>query len=62
MGFVGAEHKELRHTLTAHLNGYAAFKSAAAMQAHREKYAALRRQQREATQTKDEIERGEASE
>ena len=45
MGFVGAAHKELRHTLTAHLNGYAAFKSAAGMQAHREKYAAIRRRQ-----------------
>ena len=62
MGFVGAAHKELRHTLTAHLNGYAAFKSAAGMQAHREKYAAIRRQQREAAQTKDEIESREASE
>ena len=62
MGFAGAAHKELRHTLTAHLNGYAAFKSAAGMQAHREKYAAIRRQQREAAQTKDEIESREASE
>ena len=62
MGFAGTAHKELRHTLTAHLNGYAAFKSAAGMQAHREKYAAIRRQQREAAQTKDEIESREASE
>lgn len=62
MGFAGAAHKELRHTLTAHLNGYAAFKSAAGMQAHREKYAAIRRRQREAARTKDEIESREASE
>jgi len=32
----------------AHLNGYAAFKSAADMQAHREKYAQLRRERRTA--------------
>ena len=62
MGFAGAAHKELRHTLTAHLNGYAAFKSTAGMQAHREKYAAIRRRQREAARTKDEIESREASE
>ena len=62
MGFAGTAHKELRHTLTAHLNGYAAFKSAAGMQAHREKYAAIRRRQREAARTKDEIESREASE
>ncbi len=62
MGFSGPKYKELRHTLMHHLNGYAAFKSAAGMQAHREKYAAIRRQQREAAQTKDEIESREASE
>ena len=48
MGFAGAAHKELRHTLTAHLNGYAAFKSEAGMRAHREKYARLRREQQAA--------------
>ena len=31
-----------------HLNGYVAFKSEAGMQAHREKYAQLRREQQEA--------------
>ena len=62
MGFVGAAHKELRHTLTSHLNGYAAFKSATDMRAHCEKCAAKRRELREAAQTKDEIENREASE
>ena len=62
MGFVGAAHKELRHTLTSHLNGYAAFKSATDMRAHCEKCAAKRRELREAAQTKDEIESREASE
>ena len=35
---------------------------ALSMQAHREKYAAIRRRQREAARTKDEIESREASE
>ena len=47
LGFGGPEHKPLRHVLLGHLNGYAAFRSAAGMQAHREKYARLRRKQRE---------------
>lgn len=47
MGYGGAEHKELRATLLDHLKGYAAFKSEADMQAHRDKYKALRREQRE---------------
>ena len=47
LGFGGPEYKPLRHVLLGHLNGYAAFRSAAGMQAHREKYAQLRRKQRE---------------
>ena len=47
LGFAGREHRELRRTLMGHLGGYAAFKSEAGMQAHREKYAQLRRKQRE---------------
>ena len=62
MGFAGAAHKELRHTLTSHLNGYAAFKSATDMRAHCEKCAAKRRELREAARTKDEIESKEAAE
>ncbi|MED9958763.1 MAG: hypothetical protein UFE80_06180, partial [Christensenellales bacterium] len=48
LGLGGPEHKELRRCLMAHLNGYAAFKSTADMQAHREKYAQLRRERRTA--------------
>ena len=62
MGFSGPKYKELRHTLMQHLNGYAAFKSAADMRAHCEKCAAKRRELREAARTKDEIESREASE
>ena len=51
LGFGGPEHKQLRRALLGHLNGYAAFKSAADMQAHREKYALLRREQRKEGQT-----------
>ena len=47
LGFGGPEHKPLRRVLLGHLNGYAAFRSAAGMQAHREKYAQLRQKQRE---------------
>ena len=50
MGFGGSEHKELRHTLMRHLNGYAAFKSEADMQAHREKYAQMRRDFRDVSE------------
>ena len=50
MGFGGSEHRELRRTLMHHLNGYAAFKSEADMQAHREKYAQLRRDFRETSE------------
>ena len=50
LGFGGPEHKPLRRVLLGHLNGYAAFRSAAGMQAHREKYAQLRQKQREEAQ------------
>ena len=50
MGFGGSEYKELRHTLMHHLNGYAAFKSEADMQAHREKYAQMRRDFRDVSE------------
>ena len=48
LGFGGTEHKALRRALTGHLNGYAAFKSETGMQAHREKYARLRRERQAA--------------
>lgn len=44
LGMGGPDFKAQRHVLLQSLNGYAAFKSAADMQAHRSKYAALRRQ------------------
>ena len=53
MGFGGAEHRELRRVLLRHLNGYAAFKSEADMQAHREKYAQLRRDFRDVSERAD---------
>lgn len=46
MGFGGPEHKEFRAALLKHLKGYAAFKSEAAAQAHKDKYAAIRRERR----------------
>ena len=48
LGFGGTEHKALRRALTGHLSGYAAFKNDAGMQAHREKYARLRRERQAA--------------
>ena len=49
LGLNGAGYKELRHTLTAHLNGYAAFKSEEEMQAHKARQAQVRRSRREAS-------------
>ena len=46
MGYGGPEHKEIRATLLGHLKGYAAFKNEAAAQAHKDKYAAIRRERR----------------
>lgn len=51
MGFGGPEYRELRRVLMRHLGGYAAFKSESDMQAHREKCAARRREQRAQAQT-----------
>ena len=42
MGFGGMDFKETRRVLMKHLNGYAAFKSAAEMEAHRERKAQRR--------------------
>lgn len=48
LGLNGADHKELRNTLTSHLTGYAAFKSEAEMQAHKARQVQARRSRREA--------------
>ena len=37
MGFGGTDFKETRRVLMKHLNGYAAFRSATDMEAHRER-------------------------
>lgn len=47
LGLGGAAHKELRGVLLNHLHGYAAFRTMEKMDAHKQKYAALRRQLRE---------------
>lgn len=47
LGMGGAEYKELRSVLLNHLPGYAAFRTTAKMDAHKAKYAELRRQLRE---------------
>lgn len=50
MGFGGADYKETRRILMGHLTGFAAFKSAADMEAHKERQAQRRRERREETQ------------
>ena len=50
LGMSEAEFKDTRAALLNHLHVYAAFRSAAGVQAHREKYAQLRRKQREEAQ------------
>lgn len=47
LGLGGAAHKELRGVLLNHLHGYAAFRTTEKMDAHKQKYATLRRQLRE---------------
>ena len=47
MGFGGANYKETRRILMGHLTGFAAFKSAADMEAHKERQAQRRRERRE---------------
>lgn len=47
LGLGGAAHKELRGILLNHLHGYAAFRTTEKMDAHKQKYAELRRQLRE---------------
>lgn len=50
LGLGGTEYKELRNVLLDHLHGFAAFRTTAKMDAHRQKYAEIRRQQRENAQ------------
>lgn len=50
MGFGGPRFKESRRILMGHLNGFAAFKSAADMEVHKERQAQRRRERREEEQ------------
>ena len=50
MGFDGPDFKETRRILMGHLTGFAAFKSAADMEAHKARQAQRRRDQREEAQ------------
>ena len=47
LGFAGANFKAQRQILLSHLKGYCAFRNGEKMQAHKDKYAELRRQERE---------------
>lgn len=51
LGLTGPEHKALRKSLMSNLRGNCAFRSATDAQAHRAKYARLRRELREAGET-----------
>lgn len=48
LGLGGAEHKETRRILLGHLTGFAAFRSAGQMDAHKQRYITQRREAREA--------------
>ena len=48
LGLGGPEHREARRVLLDHLTGFAAFRTSDKMQAHKERYAAKRREKREA--------------
>ena len=51
MGLRGPQYKETRRTLMSHLTGFAAFRSAADMQAHKERVARKRREVRQDEQS-----------
>ena len=50
MGLRGSQYKETRRSLMGHLTGFAAFRSVADMQVHKERVAQRSRAQREARQ------------
>ncbi len=62
LGFGGPQHKELRSVLLDHLQGYAAFRTTAKMDAHKQKYAELRRQGQENAQVDSEAGEAQQSE
>ncbi len=51
LGLIGTEHKALRRSLMNNLRGNCAFRTATDAQAHREKHAQMRREQRRAGET-----------
>ena len=57
LGYRGPEMKEQRSILLKHLHGYCAFSNGTKMQSHKDKYAALRRERREAERPADEPEK-----
>ena len=48
LGLGGPEHRDARRVLLDHLTGFAAFRTSDKMQAHKDRYAAKRREKREA--------------
>ena len=52
LGLGGPEHKETRQILLGHLTGFAAFRSSDQMNAHKQRYAAKRKEAREAAKAK----------
>lgn len=57
LGVGGAEHKETQRVLLDHLHGYAAFRSADKMAAHKAKYAALRKEHSDAMVSENKCEK-----
>ena len=49
----GADHREIRNALLGHLHGFAAFRTADKMDAHKAKYAEIRRAKRETEEEND---------
>lgn len=62
LGLGGPQHKELRSVLLDHLHGFAAFRTTAQMDAHKQKYAALRMQWHENAQVDSEAGEAQQSE
>ena len=56
LGYGGADSKAERKILLGHLKGYCAFSNGTKMQAHKEKYTAIRRKRRQAAQAAVETE------
>lgn len=53
LGMGGADHKEIRNALLDHLHGFAAFRTADKMDAHKAKYAEIRKAKRETDEEND---------